>query len=221
MNNFNFSNSDITSSILSVCKMLHSKNFLAGADGNVSYKLADNSILITPSGRPKAFICEENLALIDLEGNIISGKPSAERAMHLAIYKKCSQAKAIVHAHTPSAVAWSIARPDMKELPQNVLPEVILAAGRIPIVPYTIPTTEAMGQALEDYLPDHRLLILSRHGAVSWGETLEEAYMGIERIEHAAETLRLAVSLGGLSEISSQDFETLKKMRKKIGERTL
>lgn len=218
--NANLSKDTVRAAILHVCKMLHAKNYLAAADGNVSYRLDDEHIFITPSGRPKAFIHESDIAVINLRGEILSGTPSAERVMHLAIYRKCPQAKSVVHAHTPSAVAWSIARPDLKELPSSALPEVILAAGRIPIVPYAIPTTADMGVALEEYLPSCRLMILSRHGSVSWGESLEEAYMGIERLEHAAETLRLAASLGELTEVSKSDLAILRAMREKIGART-
>lgn len=212
---------EIKRNILQVCRMLHEKNFLAAADGNVTVKVSDEKIWCTPSGRPKAFIDESEIACIDMKGNILSGHPSAERAMHIEIYRRCPKAKAVVHAHTPTAVAWTVARPDLKELPAAALPEVILAAGHIPIVPYTIPTTEDMAASLRPYLPQSRMLILSRHGAVSWGESLEEAYMGIERLEHAAETLRRAATLGDITEVSAQDLTTLRQMREKIGDRTL
>jgi L-fuculose-phosphate aldolase len=141
--------------------------------------------------------------------------------MHLAVYQTVPQAKAIVHAHPPTAIAWSLARPDLKELPADGLPEVILAAGRIPIVPMAMPGTEAMGANLLPYLPEHRLLILARHGGLCWGEHMDEAAGGMERLEQVAKILWLAATLGGAKPLSSTDLEELRALRAKLGPRII
>ena len=164
--------------IVETCQNLHHRNMLAAGDGNVSYRLDDQRILITPSGKPKAFIRSEEMTLMTIDGEILSGKPSGERQMHLAVYRKCPQARAVVHAHPPTCIAWSIAKPNLSELPCEALSEVILATGGIPVVPYARPTTSDMGETLSPYLPQFRVMILARHGGLSWGESLEEAYMG-------------------------------------------
>ena len=210
----------IKEAIVETCRNLHRRNMLAAGDGNVSYRIDDGRILITPSGRPKAFISTEDLATLNQEGEILSGHPSGERQMHLAVYKKCPQAKAVVHAHPPTCIAWSIAKPTLLELPCESLSEVILATGGIPIVPYARPGTSAMGDVLSSYLPQCRVMILSRHGGLSWGEDLEEAYMGMERMEHSAHILSLAQSLGGLNNLPPEEVEALNNMRRQMGERT-
>ncbi len=194
---------------------------LAAADGNVSCRLADGNILITPSGVSKANVKPEDMALLTIEGEVIKGKPSSESLMHLQVYQKCDQAKAVVHAHPPHAIAWSVAFPDLKELPSTCLSEVILAAGSIPFADYARPGTADMGKVLLPHLPDCRLLILSRHGALSWGEDLNEAAMGMERLEHSAQILYLAQSMQQLTHLPQSEVEALKQMRKKIGPRTL
>lgn len=212
---------DLRSQILFVAQQLHGRNLLAAADGNISAREGAENILITPTGRPKAFIRSQDMATIDINNNIINGHPSGERLMHLAIYQACPQAKAVVHAHPPTAIALSLAFPNMLELPNDILPEVLLATGSVPIVPYARPGTDAMGENLKAFLPEHRALILSRHGAVSWGESLEEAYMGMERIEHSSEIIFKAMQLGELKPIDSVELEALKELRKKIGPRIL
>lgn len=207
--------------IVSACKRLYDRNCLAAADGNISVRLSDNEILITPSGVAKAFMDPEQMAVINLEGQVLSGRPSGERQMHLAIYRKCPLAKSVVHAHPPHAIAWSVAEPKLTELPNDVLSEVVLAAGRIPIVSYARPTTGDMGIQLEPFLPVHRLMILERHGAVAWGETLEEATNGLERLEHSAQILWLAQTLGPLRRLPAEEFAVLKKMRSEFGEKLL
>ncbi|MCB0407552.1 MAG: class II aldolase/adducin family protein [Bdellovibrionales bacterium] len=207
--------------IVKVCKRLWARNMLASADGNVSYRLSDQEILITPSGVAKAFMDPDEMAVIDIEGNILKGEPSSERLMHLAVYRKAPQAKAVVHAHPPHAIAWSVSRPDLTELPSECLSEVILACGSIPLVPYATPSTEEMGQHLENFLPDYRVMILSRHGGLAWGESLEEAVNGMERLEHSAEILWLAQTMGELTSLPPSSVERLKTMRKEMGPRIL
>ena len=207
--------------IPSVCQRLYARNMLAAADGNVSVRLSDERILFTPSGRQKAFIAPEDVAVVSLSGDVVGGKPSAERDMHLAIYRRCPQARAVVHAHPPHAVAWSVARPELAELPCDSLSEVILGAGRIPIVPYARPTTRDMGEALHPHLPATRALILARHGAVCWGETLEEALGGMERVEHSAQILWLAETLGGARPLPAEELAALREMRAGLGGKLL
>lgn len=206
--------------ILKTCKRLYKKNMLAAADGNISLRVADG-VLITPSGVSKAFCEPEDIGLVSLENKIISGNPSSERLMHLAVYNHLPQAKAVVHCHPPTAIAWSVAFPDDKELPNNCLSEVVLATGHIPIVPYARPGTQDMGDVLKPFLSEHKVMILSRHGGLCWGDSLEEATMGMERLEHSAEILYRAKTLNGLSFLPEDEMAALYELRKKIGNKTL
>ena len=209
------------SQIIEICRRLHAKGLLAAADGNVSVRSAANEILMTPTGKNKSILQPQDLARITPDNRILSGNPSSERLMHLAIFRSCPKAKAIVHAHPPTAIAWTIARPEMRELPGEALSELILATGRIPVAPYARPGTEAMGEVLSEFLPECRLILLARHGAVSWGEDLEEAYNGIERLEHVARILKAAHELGGITKLPEPEVAALREIRRKLGDRLL
>lgn len=206
--------------ILSICRRLYERNMLAGADGNVSFRVSDDRILITPSGMAKAFIKNEDMAIIDLQANVIQGKPSSESKMHLAVYQLCPKAKAVIHAHPPTAVAWTVAQPELKELPNKSLAELILNVGRIPIIPFAMPGTGEMAENLKNFVSDNRVMILARHGALSWGESLAEAINGMEHLEHTAQILYRAKQLGGLSELPEEVLERLVKMREKLGKKS-
>lgn len=212
---------ELRGQMIEVCRRLYARNMLAAADGNVSVRLNADYILITPSGRPKAFIEPGDLAVVRLDGQVFSGKPSGERDMHLEIYRSCALAKAVVHAHPPHAIAWSLARPRDKELPNDRISEMILGVGRVPIVDYQRPGTADMGHALRPYLPECRALVLARHGAVTWGEDLEEAMNGMERIEHSSQILTIAETLGGATPLPADEIRALSEMRRKGGERLL
>ncbi len=207
--------------VLRICAHLHGLGMLAAADGNVSYRLNDQCILITPAGRNKRLIAARDLAVLTLENSIISGSPSSERLMHLKVYATCAEAKVVVHAHPINAIAWSIAKPKLNELPIRSMPEAILGVGAIPIVPYARPGTEALAQGLEKIAPMHKALILARHGALSWGNSAEEAINGMERLEHVAKVLAVAASLGPLSELPEDEINSLLKLRQKMGSRSL
>ena len=207
--------------IREACAHLHARGLLAAADGNVSIRLPDDTVLITPAGANKARLAEGSLARVALDGGILEGRPSTERAMHLAVYRASADARVVIHAHPPTAIAWTLARPALPELPTDALPELLLAAGRVPIVPYARPGTEEMGSVLLPFLPAHRLLLLSRHGALAWGESMEEAVNGIERVEHSALILKAAEELGGSTPLPPLELEALRVLRARIGPRLL
>lgn len=212
---------EISKKIVEICKRLHAKNMLAAADGNISFRLDEKTILITPSGISKAFMSEEQMAVIDIAGRVLQGKPSSERLMHLEIFKSCPQAKAVIHAHPPTAIAWSVAAPHLKKLPGECLSEVILATSDIPFANYARPGTQAMADVLKPFLPKHRALILRNHGAVTWGEDLDEAYRGMERIEHSAQILFMAKQIGSLNPLPEEEIAYLYELRKTMGETLL
>ncbi len=207
--------------LLDAGRRLHAAGLLAASDGNLSVRLPNGLIAMTPSGVPKARLRREDLAHLTLEGEVVAGHPSSERAMHLAIYRAVPEARAVVHAHPPTAIAWTLARPELQELPSEGLPEVILAAGRIPIVPIALPGTEAMGTNLLPFLPAHRLLVLARHGGLCWGESMDEAAGGLERLEQVAEILWKAETLGGAKPLPPADLAELRALRAKLGPRVI
>lgn len=212
---------DASSAIIDIGQRLYHKNLLAAADGNISCRLDDGNILITPSGKSKAFVTVDDLAIMDISGNVIKGKPSSESKMHLQIFRSCPEAKVVIHAHPPTAVAWSIAFPQDQELPTAAMSELILALGAVPIIPFARPGTEQMATHLLPHLPKRRAMILARHGALSWGEDTQEAMNGIERIEHSCQMLYMAKMMGGITHLPNEEIEYLQQARVKLGDRNL
>ena len=211
----------IREEIIKTAAMLHHKNMLAACDGNISYRYDDKTILITPSGKPKFLLVEDDIAVVDIDGNAIKGNPSSEMLMHLEVYKMRADARAVIHAHPPTAVAYSIAHPAAEEIPGKSFSELILAVGKLPIVPFQMPGSLEMGTALHPFIKNHKVMVLARHGALSFGEDLIEAYNGMERLEHSCEILLKAESFGAVTELDEQTIDELHAMRKKIGDKTL
>ncbi len=177
--------------IVRYCRLLHQKGFLAANDGNVSARLSADRILITPTGVHKGFLSPEQLLIIDRAGRLVfgEGRPSGEVAMHLKALELRPDRTVVMHAHPPTCIALSLLRHARLN---GVLPEVILSIGELVVVPYARPVSDALGQSLVGYVERHDALILERHGTLTLGRTVHEAYCLVERLEHSAKVLHLA-----------------------------
>lgn len=197
------------SAIAEVCRRLYERGLIAGPDGNVSVRLSDGSILVTPSGMSKGIVTAEDLVVVDMEGRELVGSrsPSSELRMHLRIYQRRPDARAVVHAHPPTATGFAVAG---ESFMAPVLPEVILQMGAVPLVPYATPGTDALADALEPYLARHDAVLLANHGATTLGRTLTEAHHRMESLEHAARILLAARAVGRVQELGAADVEALR-----------
>ena len=177
------------------CRQLAAGGLLAGRDGNVSVRLGPDRVLVTPSGLIKALVTAGDMVEVDLAGRKRRGRrnPTSELDLHLRILTHRPDVGAVVHAHPPAATGFAVAG---EEIPANLLPELIFLVGRVPIVPYGTPGTRELGDRVEPYLAEHDGLLLANHGAVTMGRTLDQAWIRMETLEHAARVIRAARAIG-------------------------
>ena len=195
-----------------VCRRLYERGLVAGPDGNVSVRLPDGSIVVTPSGMSKVDVTPDDLVLVDPEGRVLDGKgnPSSELRMHLRIYERRADVSAVVHAHPPTATAFAVAG---ESFMAPVLPEVILQMGEVPIVRYATPGTADLADSFDPYLARHDAFLMANHGATTVGPTLEVAHQRMESLEHAARIILAARMLGRVNELSPADVKALRASR--------
>jgi len=196
-------------------RLLYENRFIAGSEGNLSIRLSDGNILITPSGVGKGFLCEEDLVIVDSEGRQMSGqgRASSELLMHLYVYNMRPEIKACCHAHPPYTTAFSVAK---KVLPSNILPEIILSVGDIPLTEYASPGTAEVPHALEKYILEHTAFVLRSHGALTIGRTAEEAYNRMEIVEHYAKIIYIAENAGKLNSLDAGEVKRLLRIRETL-----
>ncbi|HEY2377406.1 MAG TPA: class II aldolase/adducin family protein [Gemmatimonadaceae bacterium] len=196
-----------------VCRRLYERGLIAGGEGNVSARLDDGSILVTPSGVQKIDVVEDDLVVVDRTGKRVagSGSPSSELGMHLRIYQLRHDVGAVVHAHPPFATAFAVAGEDLMT---PVLPEIVIQIGGVPLVPYATPGSPALADAIEPFLSLHDAFLMANHGATSYGSTLSIAHQRMESLEHAAEILFHARALGHTSTLTSAERERLLEARR-------
>ncbi len=197
--------------IVEVGRWLYEKDLIVATDGNLSVKL-NNRIIATPSGVSKGFLKENELVVVDLEGNKItgSGKPSTELKMHLEVYKVRPDVQAVVHAHPPKCTAFTIAG---VPLTQCVMPEVVVSLGAIPTAPYATPSTDEVVLSIREPIQQTDAVMLDRHGSLTVGDTIYTAYRKLEKMEHAAEVMMYARMLGGVQTLSTNEVDKLMALR--------
>ena len=198
--------------IVRVCRRLYERGLVAGPDGNVSVRLSDGAILVTPSGMSKVDVEAGDLVVVDESGSVLRGdrRPSSELKMHLRIYRKRRDVCAVVHAHPPTATGFAVAG---ESFVAPVLPEVILQMGTVPLVPYATPGSDALADRFEPYLDRHDAFLMANHGATTIGPTLELAHQRMESLEHAARILVVARTIGRVNELSADDVREIQPRR--------
>lgn len=203
--------------IVEICRRLHGAGLVAGCDGNVSARLGAKALLTTPSGVPKGLLRPEDLVKTDLTGKplgIARRKPSSELRLHLLAYRLRPEIGAAVHAHPAHAVALSLAG---VSLAGCLLPETVLSLGCIPTAPYATPTTEEVPESVRHLLGRANAVILARHGTLTLGIDLQQAWLRLESLEHAARITALARAIGPVEPLGAAEQARLESLARELG----
>jgi L-fuculose-phosphate aldolase len=200
--------SDPISQIITAGRLLSDRQMLAGSGGNLSIRLDSDRILITRSGVAKSRMVEGDIVVVDPDGRRTQGdgEPSSEMLMHLFVYRERPDIMACVHAHPPYATGFAVAG---IPLSADVLPEVIVYVGEIPLTPYAAPGTDAVPRSLAPFIQKHNAFLLSNHGLLTIGWTMDEALNRHETVEQFARIMAVARQLGPVNHIPSEDLKRL------------
>jgi len=198
---------DISEKIVKASKELYEHGLVRGTSGNISARIpGTDTFLIKPSGGYMKLLKPEELVLVDLEGNKIRGESnvSMETPIHAAIYRARKDVQAVVHTHAPTATAFGIARKEI--LPLQIEMFMLLPRG-VPIVPFELPGSKALAEAVRKKIMDYDVVVLENHGIVTVGSTIEAACNLNEMVEEAAKIQFTAIMLAGKANISQAELE--------------
>ena len=197
-------------------RISYERHLMTSNDGNISVRMDDGLILITPSGISKGRLSTDDLIVVDLDGNIISAKadrrPSSETPMHLEVYKQREDVRAVVHAHPIFATTLTVSG---LEFPVDLLPEVLLTLGNVPITAYATPSSHEDAAVIRPFVKEHNALLLCQHGSLTYGKNLDEALIHLERIEHVSEIYYRAKMLGNVKRVPPEAQAGLIELREK------
>jgi L-fuculose-phosphate aldolase len=176
--------------------------------GNISIKDEDGTIWITPSGVDKGSLTPKDIVCVKRDGTVSGAhKPSSEYPFHKAIYEARPELTAIIHAHPPGLVAFSIARqvPDT-----NIVPQARFICGEIGYAPYGCPGSEDLGGKIAEVFRNrkYQAVIMENHGVVLGGTNLMDAYQRFETLEFCCRTIVNAGKLGKVNSLTDHQIET-------------
>ncbi|MBK9600627.1 MAG: class II aldolase/adducin family protein [Anaerolineales bacterium] len=193
---------DLRLAIIECGRIAYERHLVTSNDGNISARMENGNILITPSGISKGRLSADDMLVVDLDGNIISSrpdrKPSSETPMHLEVYKQRKDVRAVLHAHPIFATTLTVSGLDF---PVDVLPEVLLTLGNVPVTAYATPSSHEDAAVIRPFVKNHNALLLCQHGSLTYGKNLDEALIHLERIEHVSEIYWRAKMLGEVKRV--------------------
>jgi L-fuculose-phosphate aldolase len=207
---------DLRLAIVECGRISYERHLMTSNDGNISVRMDDGNILITPSGLSKGRLSTDDLLVLDLEGNVISAKegcrPSSETPMHLEVYQQRQDVRAVIHAHPIFATTLTVSG---LEFPMDVLPEVLLTLGDVPVTAYATPSSHEDALVIRPFVKEHNALLLCQHGSLTYGKNLDEALIHLERIEHVSEIFWRANMLGDVKRVHPDAQAQLVTLREK------
>jgi ribulose-5-phosphate 4-epimerase/fuculose-1-phosphate aldolase len=179
-------------------RSLFERGLSHGSSGNISARLEDGSLLLTPTDASLGFLDPARLSHVDASGRLIDGdKPTKEAQLHRALYDTRASSGAVVHLHSTHSVAVSM----LPEIDSNAVlppltPYYVMRVGDTALIPYHRPGDPAVAEAIRGLAGKHASVLLANHGPVVAGSTLSAAVYAIEELE---ETARLYLLLRGLN----------------------
>ena len=196
-------------------RRLYRQGFIVATEGNISVRLSRHEIIATRSGVCKGELEAKNFTHIDPKGVLLNNgpEPSTEIKLHLKVYQDRPDINCIIHAHPPYAISMTLTE---NLLSKPYLPESVILLGAVPIVPYARPSTEEVPRSISGYIKQTDILILERHGTVTLGKSLTEAFQKLEILEKTVRILSLAKQMGKLRELSREEIQNLMTLRYEV-----
>lgn len=204
-----------------ICDIGHrcwQRDYNDGNGGNISARIGDY-YLCTPTGVSKGFMKPEMVCMVDADGNQVAGnapyRRTSEINSHLGIYRRVPAAASVCHAHPIHATAFAMAG---NEPPSNLIPEVEVFVGTIPLAEYKTPGSPELSDTIGKLAPKHQAILMGNHGVITWGTSIEDAYFKMEITDSYCRTLWVASQLPTKrTTIPKDEMKILLDMKKKLG----
>ncbi|MDR2385476.1 MAG: class II aldolase/adducin family protein [Tannerella sp.] len=194
--------------LIVVISRIYRSGLTTTSGGNISIKDDNGDIWITPAGVDKGSLTKKDIVCVKTDGTI-SGihRPSSEYPFHRAIYEIRPQMTAVIHAHPPALVAFSITH----QIPNtNIIPQAKGICGTIGFAKYDVPGSKNLGKKIAEEFkkqPDYKAVIMENHGVVLCGEDLKDAYQRFETLEFCARTVINANILGKPNYLTDEQIQ--------------
>ncbi|MDH2924976.1 ribulose-5-phosphate 4-epimerase/fuculose-1-phosphate aldolase [Nicoletella semolina] len=174
--------------MVNLARSFYERGYSVGGAGNLSVRLDDNRILVTPTGSSLGRLVPERLSVVDMQGNWISGdKPSKEYVFHLALYQQNPNCNAVVHLHSTYLTALSCVEGlNTDNAIQAFTPYYVMRVGKLQVIPYYRPGSPKIAEELAARANTGKAFLMANHGIVVTGSDLIDACDNTEELEETA-----------------------------------
>ena len=187
------------------------KNFTPGYSGNFSARYEDK-ILISSSGSSNAYLSEDELVLMDYDGNLIQGskKPSSEKMLHVEFYKQRPDVNYILHVHSPYLSSFACSHIALDE---PIMAENVFYFGQIPLAEYGLPGSMDLVEKTSKYFKDYNAVLMANHGFIVGDKTIQDAYFKLELAESYAQVVLNTKVLGGAVLLTDEQVKEINSLK--------
>jgi L-fuculose-phosphate aldolase len=166
-----------------------------GTAGNLSARLPDGNVALSPSSLPYDTMTVEDLVVCDLEGKVLCGArpPTSEKALHLACLRKYPELGAVIHSHAKYATMFAITR---RPIPCVIEEFDVFVGGEVPVADYKLTGSDDLGEEVSRHVGERGAVLMANHGLLTVGKDLAGALKVAKLVERTAEIVWGAQALG-------------------------
>ncbi len=199
---------EVREAVLRAAKELDRRRLVSGTAGNVSGRLADGDICVTPSSLPYDTMTLDDLVTVDLDGEQTGGEhsPTAETPLHTACYRAHSEVRGVVHSHPLYASMFAVAH---RPIPAVVEESVVYIGGDVPVCDYHPSGSDELAVAVAEALTERSAALMANHGLVCVGKNTDDALHNTVVVEHNALIVWGAHALGGPEPVPAKVVEDM------------
>jgi L-fuculose-phosphate aldolase len=203
-------NDDVAAEVVAAAQEMAGCGLVVGTAGNVSGRNPDGTVALTPSSTPYADVSVDNLAVLDLDGQLVAGgNPSSEKAMHLACYRAFPEVGGVVHCHPLHASMFAVSRSPIPAVIEEV---IVYIGGDVPVAEYRRTGSEELAEEVVRHLGERSAVLMANHGLLCVGKSPADALHAAQVVEHTAHIVwgaRLLGEVAPLPEKTVTDFSNI------------
>lgn len=192
--------------LLAAGRELLQAGLVEGTSGNLSMRLSDGSVLMTPTSVEYPTMTAEDLVVLDTSGEVIEGtrQPTTESALHLACFELHPDISAVIHCHAKYATMFAVTR---QPIPCVIEEFDIYVGGEVPVAAYQLTGSDELAHEVARHLADRSAVLMANHGLLTVGKDLEQAAAVARLVERTAEIVWGARQLGDLVPLPDETLE--------------
>lgn len=189
---------DLKSRLLATARELLRRGLVEGTAGNLSVRLGDGLVALTPTSLDYDAMTVDDLVVVDMDGKVVSGAraPTTEKALHMACLRQHADIGAVIHCHALFATMFAVTR---QPIPCVIEEFEVYVGGEVPVAEYRLTGSDALGEEVSRHVGSRGAVLMANHGLLTVGKDPEQALKVASLVERTAQVIWGARALGELA----------------------